>query len=93
MKKRADLKLIICSATVDADEIFNFFDEGSSKKTKDHVNSLALKTQIISVEGRYYPIEISYLSEACDNYLKACVSTAFAIHMTQEDNDGDILVS
>jgi ATP-dependent RNA helicase DDX35 len=46
----------------------------------------------VSVEGRYFPIDIHYLTEPCDNYINAAVSTAFAIHLAQEDHDGDILI-
>jgi ATP-dependent RNA helicase DDX35 len=90
MKKRDDLRIIICSATVDAEEIKLYFDEGTNKKSKHSETSLS--TAIVSVEGRYYPIDISYLSEPCDNYVKAAVTTAFAVHITQEDTDGDILI-
>lgn len=92
MKKRSDLKLIVCSATVDAEELKLYFDEGEKKKKKLDRQEEVLTTSIISVEGRYYPIEISYLSEPCDNYIKTAVSTAFAIHMSEEDRDGDILI-
>jgi ATP-dependent RNA helicase DDX35 len=92
MKKRDDLRIIVCSATVDAEEIKLYFDEGKNKKSKKNSDETNLSTAIVSVEGRYYPIEISYLSEPCDNYVKASVTTAFAIHMTQEENDGDILI-
>jgi len=92
MKKRDDLRIIVCSATVDAEEIKLYFDEGKNKKSNKNSDETNLSTAIVSVEGRYYPIEISYLSEPCDNYVKASVTTAFAIHMTQEDNDGDILI-
>ena len=87
MKKRQDLKLIVCSATVDAEQIKLYFDEGEKI-----TNSTNLSTCIISVEGRYYPIEISYLTEPCDNYIKASVTTAMAVHIDQQDNDGDILI-
>jgi len=86
--KRQDLKLIVCSATVDAEELKLYFDEGEKNTKKEN----CLATTIISVEGRYYPIEISYLSEPCDNYINCSVTTALAIHMTQEDKDGDILI-
>jgi ATP-dependent RNA helicase DDX35 len=93
MKKREDLKIIVCSATVDAEEIKLYFDEGSAKTDKrKKENSTSLSTAIISVEGRYYPIEINYLNESCDNYIKTSVSSAFAIHLSEEDNDGDILL-
>jgi ATP-dependent RNA helicase DDX35 len=89
MKKRQDLRIVICSATVDAEEIKLYFDEGT-KSTK--ATDTSLSTCIISVEGRYYPIDISYLSEPCDNYVKTAVTTSFAIHLTQKDTDGDILI-
>lgn len=92
MKKREDLRIIVCSATVDAEEIKLYFDEGKKKNSTKNSDETHLSTAIVSVEGRYYPIEISYLSEPCDNYIKAAVTTAFAIHMTQEENDGDILI-
>ena len=92
MRKRTDLRIIVCSATVDAEELKLYFDEGEKKQIVKANSSEVLTTSIISVEGRYYPIEISYLSEPCDNYIKASITTAFAIHMTQEDKDGDILI-
>ena len=33
MKKRDDLKLIVCSATVDAEELKLYFDEGERNKS------------------------------------------------------------
>ena len=93
MKKRSDLKIIVCSATVDAEELKLYFDEGEKQKKRfEKKQEEILTTSIISVEGRYYPIEISYLSEPCDNYIKTAVTTAFAIHMSEEDRDGDILI-
>lgn len=94
MKKRDDLKLIVCSATVDAEELKLYFDEGEKSKPGESATKKenSLSTTIISVEGRYYPIEISYLSEPCDNYMNASVTTAIAIHMDQEEKDGDILI-
>ena len=71
----------------------NYTSEFEFSRKKDVAeNHTSLSTTIISVEGRYYPIEISYLSEPCDNYLTACASCAFAIHLTQADDDGDILI-
>lgn len=109
MKKRPDLKLILCSATINAEELKLFFDEGgkankNNKNNKREIDDDTTKSEaasddvhlssvIISVEGRYYPIEISYLKEPCDDYLKASIRTAFNIHMThQESGDGDILI-
>ncbi len=64
----------------------NFILKGSKN------NKSGLSTCIISVEGRYYPIDIHYLSEPCDNYVRTSVTTALGIHLTQQDRDGDILI-
>ena len=96
MRKRKDLRIIVCSATVDAEEIKLYFDEGLKKKADSTTASNAvdesLDSIIVSVEGRYFPVEINYLTEPCDNYIKASVSTAVGIHISEEGNDGDILI-
>jgi ATP-dependent RNA helicase DDX35 len=97
MKKRKDLKIIVCSATVDAEEIKLYFDEGLKKKTTETITTVdttdtSLESIIVSVEGRYFPVEINYLTEPCDNYMKASVSTAIAIHLSEENHEGDILI-
>jgi ATP-dependent RNA helicase DDX35 len=100
MRRRDDLKLIVCSATVDAAELKLYFDEGVKKPQQSQSSHKALQTtttttlsaSVVSVSGRYYPIEISYLTEPCDDYVKASVHAAIGIHMQQEDNDGDILI-
>jgi ATP-dependent RNA helicase DDX35 len=99
MRRRDDLKLIVCSATVDAAELKLYFDEGSAakkpqseKQKEKNLTIPVLSANVVSVEGRYYPIEISYLTEPCDDYVKASVHTAIGIHMQQADNEGDILI-
>ena len=91
MRKRQDLKIIVCSATVDAEEIKLYFDEGLKKKSPEDT-AIALDSVIISVEGRYFPVEINYLTEPCDNYIKASVSTAIGLHVSEGSYDGDILI-
>jgi ATP-dependent RNA helicase DDX35 len=95
MRKRGDLKIIICSATVDAEEIKLYFDEGTTNNKKSAINKTTdthFASCIISVEGRYYPVEIKYLDEPCDNYIKASVLTSMAIHLKEKSNHGDILI-
>ena len=90
LKKRRDLKLILCSATVNAEELKLFFDNVVKEGTNN--NPEELKAVIISVEGRYYPIEISYLKKPCDDYLKASINTAIDIHVKNGEADGDVLI-
>jgi len=93
LRKRHDLKLIVCSATVDAEEIALYFDEGLKKTTeKAAPPENNLSTAVLSVEGRYFPVEIHYLSEPCDNYIRACVSSAIAIHISEAEHEGDVLI-
>jgi ATP-dependent RNA helicase DDX35 len=55
LQKQKNLKLIVTSATVDAEQLYNFFNHNSSKDlTKD-------TAVIMSVEGRLYPVDIHYV--------------------------------
>lgn len=68
-RKRKDLKIIISSATIESSMFQRFFDEGEE-----------FKATVVEVEGRMYPVEIYYLEEACKNYVRQAVETAYAIH-------------
>jgi ATP-dependent RNA helicase DDX35 len=55
LQKRKDLKLVVASATVDAEHLYNFFNNNASgDTTKD-------TAVIMSVEGRLYPVDIYYV--------------------------------
>lgn len=70
--------MIISSATLDAEEYASFFKEK------------AQNVQILSVEGRNFPVDIYYLQEPCADYIRKAYETAKSIHLTQPR--GDILV-
>jgi ATP-dependent RNA helicase DDX35 len=55
--KRKDLKIIISSATIEAQLFRRFFDESE------------YKAQIVEVAGRVYPVEIFYLDRPCKDYV------------------------
>ncbi|XP_039954731.1 probable ATP-dependent RNA helicase DHX35 [Bactrocera tryoni] len=76
VSKRPTLKLIISSATIDADTFADFFKTNSSI--------------ILSVEGRTHPINIFYLSNPCADYVNEAVETVWKIH--KKEAQGDILV-
>ncbi|GIY26104.1 probable ATP-dependent RNA helicase DHX35 [Caerostris extrusa] len=83
-KKRTSLKLIISSATFEAESIFKFFNRNETQdKTKD-------TAVIMSVEGRNYPVDIHYALEPVADYIKSSVETAIKIH--QNEIPGDILI-
>ncbi|KAJ2964476.1 hypothetical protein NQZ79_g615 [Umbelopsis isabellina] len=83
-KKRPDLRLIISSATLDAEEFYDFFN---SNTTKDKAKDTAT---IISLEGRMYPVDVLYTTEPVNDYVEKAIQTVFDIH-TKEPN-GDILI-
>mmetsp|Transcript_15244 Transcript_15244/g.32017 ORF Transcript_15244/g.32017 Transcript_15244/m.32017 type:complete len:1035 (+) Transcript_15244:77-3181(+) len=68
---REDLKLIISSATLDAEKFSEYFDNAP----------------IFNIPGRRYPVSIHYTKAPEANYLDACVITVLQIHLTQPLGD------
>ncbi|KAK3297685.1 P-loop containing nucleoside triphosphate hydrolase protein [Chaetomium fimeti] len=87
-KKRPDLRIIVSSATLQAEEFRDFFSEPKEETAndKEDVNNAS----IVSLEGRTYPIDILYLDSAAEDYLEKAVSTVIDIHANEPK--GDILV-
>ncbi|KAF9572912.1 hypothetical protein EC968_009218 [Mortierella alpina] len=85
LKKRPELRIVISSATLDAEAFAAFFSTNRSRDDKLQDN-----TSILSVQGRMYPVDLHYLPEPCDNYVEKAIQTVFDIH-TREPA-GDILV-
>ncbi len=77
--KRTDLKLVITSATLNIDALYNFFKTNSNK-----VGVLSVKA------NRPYKVDIHYLKEPCNNYIKCAIDTVMNIHQFEER--GDIIV-
>ncbi|CAM9103828.1 unnamed protein product, partial [Lampetra planeri] len=76
-KQRADLKIIIMSATLDAGKFQDYFD----------------RCPLMSIPGRTHPVEIFYTPEPERDYLEAAIRTVIQIHMCEEDEDeGDLLL-
>ena len=75
-KKRPELRLIISSATIDAQAFSDYFNSNvdSDDRSKDDC-------AVISLEGRMYPVEISYLAEPTANYVQSAVDAIWAIHL------------
>ncbi|XP_031562645.1 probable ATP-dependent RNA helicase DHX35 isoform X2 [Actinia tenebrosa] len=83
-KKRKDLKIIVSSATLDAEMFKKYFNTNiTSDKSKD-------TAAVLSVEGRSYPVDIHYTLSPVPDYVKATVDTVMGIHL--EQGPGDILV-
>eukprot|EP00088_Acartia_fossae_P056841 TRINITY_DN6624_c0_g1_i2.p1 TRINITY_DN6624_c0_g1~~TRINITY_DN6624_c0_g1_i2.p1 ORF type:complete len:603 (-),score=122.07 TRINITY_DN6624_c0_g1_i2:78-1886(-) len=83
LKRRRDLKLIISSATVDAEYIRDFFNRGVKRKSGPPAT-------ILSIEGRHYNVDVHYLTNPCPDYVKGCAEVAIKIH--EKETAGDILI-
>ena len=88
LKKRSDLRVVVSSATLDAEKFLDFFapdeDQTANGESKsDHGT-------IISIEGRTHPVDIFYLDSPTNDYIEKAVDTAMSIHISEDD--GDILL-
>lgn len=68
---RTDLKVLISSATLDAEKFSDFFDEAP----------------VFRIPGRRFPVDIYYTTKPEADYIQACVVTTLQIHVTQDDGD------
>jgi len=68
---RKELRVIISSATMDAEKFSEYFDDAP----------------IFYVPGRRYPVDIHYTPQPEANYLHAAITTVFQIHTTQPKGD------
>ncbi|TAQ85246.1 hypothetical protein B7494_g6440 [Chlorociboria aeruginascens] len=71
LKRRPDLKVIVTSATLDADKFSAYFNE----------------CPIFSIPGRTFPVEIMYSREPESDYLDAALVTVMQIHLTEPPGD------
>ncbi|KAJ1731311.1 hypothetical protein LPJ61_002595 [Coemansia biformis] len=68
---RPDLKLLISSATMDAQKFSAYFDDAP----------------IFKIPGRPYPVDLYYTKAPEANYLQACIATVLQIHASQPKGD------
>ncbi|CAK8572444.1 unnamed protein product [Lathyrus sativus] len=68
---RPDLKLLISSATLDAEKFSDYFDSAP----------------IFKIPGRRYPVEIHFTKAPEADYLDAAIVTSLQIHVTQPPGD------
>jgi ATP-dependent RNA helicase DDX35 len=76
-RRRKDLKIIIASATLDAQSFLDFFVE-------DKFTGI-----IMGLEGRQHPVDIQYLERPCVDYLEQTIQTILDIEF--KEGGGDIL--
>ncbi|KAJ2921354.1 hypothetical protein H1R20_g15737, partial [Candolleomyces eurysporus] len=71
IKKRPDLKLIVTSATLDAEKFSKYF----------------FGCPIFTIPGRTYPVEMMYTKEPESDYLDASLITVMQIHLSEPPGD------
>ena len=71
LKRRPDLKVIVTSATLDADKFSEYFNQ----------------CPIFTIPGRTYPVEIMYSREPESDYLDAALITVMQIHLSEPPGD------
>lgn len=89
-KKRPELRIVISSATLQAEDFLRFFDATENDKEVEDRRQDGGICQIISLEGRMYPVDILYLEEPSEDYVAKAVKTVFEIHASE--TNGDILI-
>src|SRR5579859_2396502 len=70
-KRRPDLKIIVTSATLDAEKFSSYF----------------FNCPIFLIPGRTFPVEILYTKEPESDYLDAALITVMQIHITEPPGD------
>mmetsp|Transcript_5529 Transcript_5529/g.10157 ORF Transcript_5529/g.10157 Transcript_5529/m.10157 type:complete len:1144 (-) Transcript_5529:51-3482(-) len=71
IKRRSDLKLIVTSATLDAEKFSTYF----------------FQCPIFTIPGRCHPVTIFYKEEPEQDYLDAALITVMQIHLSQPPGD------
>ena len=71
LQRRKDLKLIVTSATLDADKFSGYF----------------FSCPIFTIPGRTFPVEILYTKEPESDYMDAALITVMQIHLTEPEGD------
>lgn len=69
--RRKDLKLIVTSATLDAEKFSTYF----------------FSCPIFTIPGRTFPVEILYTKEPESDYMDAALITVMQIHLTEPEGD------
>ena len=70
-RARPDIKLIVSSATLEAERFSKYFDDA----------------KIFKIPGRRYPVDIYYTKAPEADYVEAAVITALQVHVTQPFGD------
>lgn len=90
MKRRPELRIIISSATLQAEQFLQFFSGDKALADDQGGEPEEEVGRIISLEGRMYPVDILFLDSPAEDYVERAIKTVFDIH--SQEGEGDILV-
>ncbi|KAI0808125.1 pre-mRNA-splicing factor ATP-dependent RNA helicase PRP43 [Fomes fomentarius] len=79
-KRRSDLKIVVMSATLDAQKFQRYFSIAGPSKP----------APLFKVPGRTHPVEVFYTQEPEPDYVEAAIRTVLMIHRAEDP--GDILL-
>src|SRR5690606_3761462 len=68
---RRDMKLVVTSATLDAEKFGRFFGN----------------VPVFTIPGRTFPVDVMFGKTACDDYVEAAVKQAITIHLSHPPGD------
>jgi ATP-dependent RNA helicase DDX35 len=85
MRRRPDLRVVVSSATLDAQAFKTFFESGQPDK-----GEAQRMCAVVAVPGRQHAVQCFFTKEPVRDYLASAVDTVFHIHRTHPA--GDILV-
>ena len=88
LRRREDLRVIVSSATLEAERFLDFFNPDEGEKVFG--KSREEYGRIVGIQGRTHPVEVQYLAEPTNNYVEKTVDTVMDIH--KNEADGDVLV-
>lgn len=71
IRKRKDLKVIVTSATLDAEKFSSYFFD----------------CPIFTIPGRTFPVEVMYTKDPESDYVDAALITVMQIHLTEPEGD------
>jgi len=80
-RRRPELRIIVTSATLDAEKVRDFFalNESGTVDTSD--------VAVLSIEGRTFPVDIFYSLDPVPDYIQATVATVMKIHVGEPAGD------
>ena len=74
------MRIIISSATIDAEAFKKFFEVGASDKKTENGEERRESVAVISLEGRTFPVDVMYLQEPTEDYIEMAIKTVMDIH-------------